>query len=120
MSRDWFGKRAKRHRRAGVRLLQAAALMLVVALALEGRAEERAVKSRVSPVYPEIAKRMRITGIVKLEVLVDATGNVTDVKAVSGNHMLSTAAEEAVRKWRFVPGPESSTISLNINFDLNQ
>ena len=114
MSRDWFVKRAYRQRRAGVRMLQAAALMLVVALALECRADERAIKSRVAPVYPEIAKRMRVTGVVKLEVTVDAAGMVTDVKTVSGNHMLSTAAEEAVHKWRFVPGPGPSTMSLNI------
>lgn len=120
MSRDWFGKRGFRRRRAAVRLLQAAALMLVVALALQGRAEERAIKSRVAPVYPEIAKRMRVTGVVKLDVTVDAAGMVTDVKTVSGNRMLSTAAEEAVHKWRFEPGPGPSTLSLNINFDLNQ
>jgi TonB family protein len=117
---DCPGKRTYRLRREGVRLVQASALMVVVALALQGRAEERAIKSRVAPVYPEIAKRMRVTGVVKLEVTVDAAGKVTDVKTVSGNRTLSTAAEEAVRKWQFVPGPEPSTISLNINFDLNQ
>ncbi|MDE3189106.1 MAG: energy transducer TonB [Acidobacteriota bacterium] len=101
-------------------MLRAAVLAVVVAMAMQGRAEDRAVKSRVSPVYPEIAKRMRVTGVVKLEVTVDAAGMVTDVKTVSGNHMLSTAAEEAVRKWRFVPGSETSTINLNINFDLAQ
>jgi len=101
-------------------MLRMAALMLVMALAMQGRAEERAVKARVAPVYPEIAKRMRVTGQVRLDVTVDAAGMVTDVKTVSGNRMLSTAAEEAVHKWRFVPGPGPSTVSLNINFDLNQ
>ena len=120
MSRDWFGKRANRQRRAGGWMLRMVALALVMALAMQGRAEERAVKSRVSPAYPEIAKRMRLTGVVKLEVTVGADGAVTDVKTVSGNHMLSTAAEEAVRRWRFEPGPGPSTVSLNINFDLNQ
>ena len=91
-----------------------------MAMAMQGRAEERAVKSRVSPVYPEIAKRMRVTGTVKLEVTVDAAGMVKDVKTVSGNHMLSTAAEEAVRKWRFVPGDGPSTVNLDIRFDLNE
>ena len=79
-------------------------------------ADERAVKSRVAPVYPEIAKRMRIGGVVKLEVTVDAEGRVTDVKAVSGNQMLSVAAEDAVRKWRFVPGSEQSIVEITLNF----
>jgi TonB family protein len=79
-------------------------------------ADERAVKSRVAPVYPEIAKRMRIGGVVKLEVTVDAEGKVTDVKAVSGNQMLSVAAEDAVRKWRFVPGSDQSIVDVTLNF----
>ena len=70
--------------------MQAAALALVVSLAIPARAADvRAVKSRVAPIYPEIAKRMRIEGEVRLEVTVDAEGKVTDVKTVSGNRVLS-------------------------------
>lgn len=82
--------------------------------------DERAVKSRVAPVYPEIAKRMRIGGVVKLEATVDAEGKVTDVKAVSGNQMLSVAAEDAVRKWRFVPAGGQSVVDVTLNFEAAQ
>jgi TonB family protein len=101
-------------------LLRATAVALVLALGLPfcGRAEERAVKSRVAPVYPEIAKRMKVSGPVKLDVTVDADGKVTDVKEVSGNHTLSIAAQEAVRKWKFAPGPGVSTVSVELNFNL--
>jgi TonB family protein len=88
---------------------------------LSGRAaDERAVKSRVAPVYPEIAKRMRISGVVKLEVTVDPDGKVTDVKPVSGNGMLSQTAQDAVRKWRFAPGPAQTVVDLDLNFALAQ
>jgi TonB family protein len=103
-------------RRSGV-----IAIALAFAFVLAGRAaEERAVKSRVAPVYPEIAKRMRIAGVVKLEVTVDPDGKVTDVKQLSGNHMLSSAAEDAVRKWKFAPGPATTVVDLDLNFDLGQ
>jgi TonB family protein len=93
------------------------ALALAFVFVFSGRAaEERAVKSRVAPVYPEIAKRMRISGVVKLEVTVDADGKVTDVKPVSGNGMLSQAAQDAVRKWRFAPGPEQTIVNVDLNF----
>ena len=82
--------------------------------------EQRAVKVRVAPVYPEIAKRMRISGVVKLEATVDADGKVMDVKTVSGNHALATAAEDAVRKWRFASAPVQSTEGMDIKFDLDQ
>jgi TonB family protein len=93
------------------------ALALAFVFVLAGRAaDERAVKSRVAPVYPEIAKRMRISGVVRLEVTVDAEGKVTDVKPLSGNGMLSQAAQDAVRKWKFVPGPEQTIVNVDLNF----
>ena len=111
----------ERVRRVGSRVLQGVALGLVVVLGLVGRAaDERAVKERVAAVYPEIAKRMRVSGVVRLEVTVDAQGKVTDVKTLSGNHMLSVAAEEAVRKWRFAAGEGQSVVDLDMKFDLGQ
>jgi TonB family protein len=104
-------------RRKGVRLFQAAALALLLLLAIPARAGDgRAIKSRVAPVYPEIARRMKIVGEVKLEITVDAEGKVTDVKKVSGNSMLSVAADEAVRKWKFEPGAATSVLTVSVNF----
>jgi TonB family protein len=106
-------------RRAGLRWAHAAALVLVIAMALPARAaDERTVKSRVAPVYPEIAKRMRIEGEVRLSVTVDPDGKVTDVKPISGNHMLSTAAEDAVRKWKFETSSGDSTVDVSLTFAL--
>ena len=106
-------------RRPVSRLMQAAALALMVALAMPSvAADTRAVKSRIPPAYPAIAARMKITGVVKLSVTVNAEGNVTDVKGISGNRVLTDAAEEAVRKWRFEPGPDTSTVEVTINFAL--
>jgi TonB family protein len=108
---------ANRLRRAGLRLIQAAALALMVTLAMPARAADtRAVKTRVTPVYPEIAKRIRVSGMVQLTVTVDAQGKVTDVQPLSGNRVLSAAAEEAVRNWRFEPGPSASTVVVTVNF----
>lgn len=113
-----FGQRGK----AAVAWRRGAMSVFVLAWALTlcVRAEERTVKSRVAPVYPEIAKRMRIGGVVKLEVTVDAEGKVVDVKPVSGNRVLSEAAEEAVRKWKFVPGSSQSVVDVDLNFELAQ
>jgi TonB family protein len=102
-------------------MFQAAALVAVVGLAMHASAaDERAIKTRVSPVYPEIAKRLRITGAVRVEAVVDPEGKVSDVKTVSGNHMLSSAAEDAVRKWKFAPGATVSTVDVDLNFALSQ
>ncbi len=109
-------------RRAAARLLQAAALVLAVAMTLAlptKAADERAVKPRVAPVYRKIAKHVKITGAVMVEATVDADGKVSDVKTLRGNHALAPAAEDAVRKWRFAPGAERSTVDVEVNFALS-
>ncbi len=80
-------------RRGGLRVVVLAAVWaLIGVLALPGYASDRVVKSKVPPVYPEIAKRMKITGVVKVEATVDADGKVTDVKTLSGSRTLSPTA----------------------------
>jgi len=109
----------KRRMRFGI--LQAAAWAAIIALVLPAWAgDNRAVKSRVAPVYPEIAKRMRISGEVQLEATVDAQGKVKDVKPVSGNHMLELAAEDAVKQWKFAPGDGDSVVTVSVTFSLGQ
>ena len=107
-------------RRAGKLLFQSAMLAVILAMALPAFAAGRAVKSRVPPVYPIIAKRMKIQGEVHLAATVNAKGKVTNVKEVSGNHILAIAAEDAVRQWKFVSGSGTSTVDVLINFNLDQ
>ena len=117
MSGDTTWRRVSGLRHFTVKVLRAGALALVMAMAVSARAaEERAVQSRVAPVYPEIAKRLKIAGVVKVEATVDAAGKVKDVKTLSGNHMLAVAAEDAVRGWKFAPGAGVSTVQIDINF----
>lgn len=108
-------------RHLGTGFLHAAVLALLFTLSLPARAgDDRAVKSRVAPVYPELAKRMKISGEVKVAATVDADGKVIDVKEVSGNHMLAVAAEDAVRKWKFEGGSGDATVVVAVNFALAQ
>ena len=108
-------------RHTSVRLLQAAALALVFVMAIPAHAaDEREIKARVAPVYPELAKRMKIMGAVKVEATIDAEGKVTDAKAIGGNSMLVAAAEAAVRQWKFASGPGVATIQVELKFALAQ
>ncbi len=63
---------------------------------------------------------MRITGMVKVEATVDAEGKVTAVKTLSGNRTLTTAAEEAVGKWKFAPGDGTSKVDVDLTFNRGQ
>ena len=55
----------------------------------------------VAPVYPEIARVARVSGIVVLECTIDPSGRVTDARIVTGHPLLDKAALEAVRQWRY-------------------
>lgn len=101
-----------------VRLLPAVALALAVTLAIPARADDRAIKSKVPPIYPEIAKRMKVEGVVAVEATVDPSGKVTAAKSVGGNALLAPAAEDAVLKWKFDPGAGTSKVKVDINFVL--
>lgn len=102
-------------------MIKAAVLALLMVLALPASAaSDRAVKTKVPPVYPELAKRMKISGVVKVEAIVDPDGKVTGVKSLSGNIALQGAAEEAVRKWKFVSGDGTATVDVEVNFALGQ
>ncbi len=81
---------------------------------------ERKVVSRIPPFYPEIAKRMRITGVVRLEVVVRANGKVKSSKVLGGSPVLIQPATEAVSKWKFETAPEDTTEEVQIVFELPQ
>jgi TonB family protein len=101
-------------------ILQAVAVALTVVLALPaGAADARAIKTRVPPVYPEIAKRMRICGEVRIEARISADGKVKSTREVSGNRLLGEAAEQAVHQWTFEPGTGEATVTVAVNFSLD-
>jgi protein TonB len=78
---------------------------------------ERKVKNKVSPEYPEIAKRMGLTGVVRLQIVVSPNGTVKDTKVIGGHPILVNAAVDAVKKWRFEPGSGESTGTLEFKFE---
>lgn len=58
---------------------------------------------QTKPVYPAAARTIRQTGVVRVEVVVDESGEVAEVQNTSGPSMLQSAAKDAVKKWRFKP-----------------
>jgi TonB family protein len=78
---------------------------------------DRKIKSKVTPNYPEIARKMNLAGVVKLEVTVAPNGAVKDTKVIGGNPILVNAAADAVKKWRFEPANDESVGVVEFKFD---
>ena len=96
----------------------ATALLGAYAFAQSGSTDEgkRKVKSRVTPSYPELARRMNITGKVKIEVIIAADGRVKSTRAIGGHPLLVQACQDAVKEWKFVPASDESTQVVEFDF----
>ncbi len=69
--------------------------------------------------YPPLAGQTRITGTVKLHVVIEKTGAVGEVSILSGHPLLSGAAQSSVRSWKFetiATGP--ADFELTYEFEL--
>jgi periplasmic protein TonB len=77
----------------------------------------------VPPIYPSNAKTQRVAGDVKIDALIDATGNVTTTKILSGPVLLHQAAAAAVKQWKYQPAyldgkPTAMHLTVTVQFRL--
>ena len=77
----------------------------------------RRAKNKVQPTYPELAKKMQISGTVKIEVVVSPNGTVKEARVVGGHPVLANAALDAAKKWRFDPAASESTGVIDFKFE---
>ncbi len=71
---------------------------------------------RVDPTYPEMARRMNLSGTVKVFAVVGPDGNVKSVEPVGGSPVLVQAAQAAVSRWKFAPAGAESKELVELHF----
>jgi protein TonB len=64
---------------------------------------EGSLLHRVQPIYPPLARTAHIQGEVVLFALISKSGNIDNLRVLSGHPMLAPAAVEAVSQWRYRP-----------------
>jgi protein TonB len=83
------------------------------------------VISKAEPTYPEAARKARMEGIVILEAIITAQGNVEDVKVLkSVNPLLDASAVRAVQQWKYKPATLNGRavrvyLTVTITFNLH-
>src|SRR5579863_2835747 len=103
-------------------LLSLIALALVAGMASPAtagmipRMKTGAAQAYPTPIYPQIARAMKLSGEVYLEVVVGPQGNVKEVRSGKGPFILSQAAREAVRQWKFAPALSDRVVVVAFNF----
>ena len=77
---------------------------------------KRKIVSQVVPVYPELAKKMQITGVVKMEVVVAPNGKTKSTQVVGGSPVFVKAATEAVEKWKWGVASQDTKELVELDF----
>jgi protein TonB len=65
--------------------------------------EQAQILYKVMPVYPDIARRTRLSGVVNLVGIIATDGSIQSLRVIHGHPFLVNAAVEAVRQWRYKP-----------------
>jgi len=100
------------------RLLLGSVVLLSVSMMLAQDAQgTRKATIRIKPAYPDLAKRMNVSGTVKIEVSVTPDGEVKQSKVIGGNPVLISAAEDAVKRWKFEPASKATTEVVTFRFN---
>jgi protein TonB len=88
----------------------------------QGVSQGLLIKS-VPPVYPALARQMRVQGSVELLANIGKDGSITKVSAISGDGVLARAAIDAVKQWKYKPyylddQPVEIQTQITVNFKL--
>ncbi|HTV59725.1 MAG TPA: energy transducer TonB [Verrucomicrobiae bacterium] len=73
------------------------------------------------PPIPSWAKMLDLDGVVQLDAVIDAKGNLTQTRLLSGSQLLQQDARQAVALWLFEPGtadgkPTTAHLVLTVQF----
>src|SRR2546430_2192827 len=79
---------------------------------------------KVQPNYPPLARQARIQGAVLLQAEISKDGTIQNLRLISGHPMLTSAAIEAVKQWRYKPyilngEPVEVETQITVNFTLS-
>jgi len=97
-----------------------------VAAPATNAAERERLAEAIPPSYPALAQHMNVQGSVVLQALIAADGTVQNLYKLSGPAILASAAQQAVRDWKFKPVFQNgmavetkATITVNFSIRVN-
>jgi len=113
--------RSRRTKKCALTLIRSLLTLAFVAILLVSPGvgwgqESRKLIKKVDPVYPDLARKMSMTGTVKVEISIATDGSVHDVQILGGNPVLAAAVEDAVKQWKYASGPAETKKALEFKF----
>ena len=83
---------------------------------LRAQETQRKAISSPSPIYPELARQVRLAGSVKVQVIIAADGKIKSIKVIGGHPLLVDAVQDALKGWKYAPATGETTTILQFNF----
>jgi len=102
--------------RSGVCRLGLCVLTAVRVLSRNQEATKRKATAKVPPKYPPLARQLKLSGKVRVEVIVSPDGRVKGTRILGGNPLLADAALDAIRMWRYETGAKETAELVEIEF----
>jgi TonB family protein len=72
---------------------------------------------KVVPAYPDVLKKMGVSGAVHLRVTLAADGSVKNVEVHGGSAILADAASKAVSQWHYAAGAKDRVAEVTVEFE---
>ena len=92
------------------------AISILAAPTLTGAEENRRLRSGDPPEYPELAKKLNLRGIARVQVTIAPDGSVKDIKELGGNPLLLASLASAVKKWKYEATDKMSVLEVKFAF----
>jgi protein TonB len=90
-----------------------------------GNVQSMQLITKVPPVYPQLAKTARVSGVVHLAVIIAKDGTIQEIHSLGGPALLIQSAMDAVKQWVYrttlLNGePVQVETTIDVNFTLNE
>jgi TonB family protein len=91
---------------------------------VDGNVQQAKLIRQPKPVYPPLARQARISGVVRLRVIIAKDGTIENLTLISGHPLLVPAAMQAVKQWVYQPTllngePVAVLTQVEVNFELS-
>ncbi len=78
--------------------------------------EKRHARNLVQPTFPELARKLNLSGTVRIEVTISPDGTVKRSRVLGGHPVLAVEAQRAAEKSTFDPGPRETVEVIEFKF----
>lgn len=103
-------------RTRGICIAALCGMLLCVAAVGASAQEDRKTIIQTSPVYPALARSSQLRGVVKVQIVIGADGQIKETKVIGGNPVLVAATLDALKKWKYAPAQSETTTQLEFEF----